>query len=650
MLLPLLAKWRAKWSNNNTDGDKCWNEFVAIITKILGETVPKRKKKGDSKDWQDANNQELEKLRKKNNSAGKALGEAMAGNKECEDLAAIKRDAQKNLNDRCKKLREEHYLQASTEVNIAHVMGKTGEVYKLVRNTWGEPKSSSSELPSKLEDIAGVITYVLEEMRLLWFNHFKDLFSAEGKETDLQILLDDKILPQHSSSILSLQESFTLKELDSALASTKNKKALGEDGLAAECLKALNNNNRLALLMMFNKSWSEQGSPKQWNDIVLMPVHKKGSKSKTNNYRGISLICHAGKILERMINGRLQKLVKENESLIQDSQFGFARGKSCTDAIHVCAQISEKVINQGEEVQFSMIDLSKAFDSVNRTILWELLKRIGIPPKLIRSIQNLQEGAKAKVKLNNGQFSESFPIEIGCKQGSCISPMLFNLYFAMVMKAAKRKFEDEHLGVEIEYNDDFTLCGFKAKMEIRKMFISSVEYADDCALISKTVEEQQRQINILDDICVKTGLLISHEKTKIMTIKNAKDAPTVRPNRSERSANRGGAAPPIVETVNTDIWLHNKKLERVDRFPYLGRILTCDGSLDAEISSRLAKMRSGFFKYDQQVFQDKNVNLKTKVTIFNGVVVANALYACECWNISDKQLKRTEKQYVQASP
>ena len=163
--------------------------------------------------------------------------------------------------------------------------------------------------------------------------------------------------PPSSRTNANLETPFTLKELAQAISKSKSNRALGEDGIAAECYKAMDERNRRCLLATFNRSWRTGRPVPMWKDTVIVPLHKKGDKADPNNYRGISLICHAGKILERLLKGRLEVLLSEDKTIIQHSQYGFARGKSTIDAIFVCNQIVEKAIEQ------SVVDEMPSFNA-----------------------------------------------------------------------------------------------------------------------------------------------------------------------------------------------------------------------------------------------------------------------------------------------
>jgi hypothetical protein len=96
------------------------------------------------------------------------------------------------------------------------------------------------------------------------------------------------------------------------------------------------------------------------------------------------------------------------------------------------------------------VDLTKAYDKVDRNTLWEVLKRRGIPPKLIQLIKSIHYycGAQAKVRVD-GELSEAFNLDRGLKQGSVLAPLLFNIFFGAIMDAVIDR--TKNLGVKFRY-------------------------------------------------------------------------------------------------------------------------------------------------------------------------------------------------------
>jgi len=113
----------------------------------------------------------------------------------------------------------------------------------------------------------------------------------------------------------------------------------------------------------------------------MVPIHKKGDKTDCNNYRGISLLPTTYKILSNILNSRL---IPYAEEIMGDHQCGFRRNRSTTDHIFCIHQILEKKWEHNEAVHQLFIDFKKAYDSVRREALNNILIEFGIPKKLVK--------------------------------------------------------------------------------------------------------------------------------------------------------------------------------------------------------------------------------------------------------------------------
>ena len=141
----------------------------------------------------------------------------------------------------------------------------------------------------------------------------------------------------------------------------------------------------------------------------------------------------AGKILTKILQSRIMKTV--TDKTISESQCGFRSARGTADTIFVVRQLQEKCIEQRMNLFAVFIDLTKAFDTFNRSALWCVLRKRGIPPKITNIIISLHEGMLGTVKIN-GERTESFEMTTGVKQGCFIAPTLFILYFDAMLKDA----------------------------------------------------------------------------------------------------------------------------------------------------------------------------------------------------------------------
>ena len=89
------------------------------------------------------------------------------------------------------------------------------------------------------------------------------------------------------------------------------------------------------------------------------------------------------------------------------------------------------------------IDLQKAYDSVDRTLLWQVLARFGTPPQMIDVIRQLHDGMRASVRSDDGRCSEWFEVAQGLRQGCVLSPLLFNVFFAAILRIVLERFSKD---------------------------------------------------------------------------------------------------------------------------------------------------------------------------------------------------------------
>jgi hypothetical protein len=115
--------------------------------------------------------------------------------------------------------------------------------------------------------------------------------------------------------------------------------------------------------------------PQQWKESIILPIYKKGDKTNCNNYRGISLLSTAYKILSNILLARLTLYVNE---IIGDHQCGFRRNRSTTDQIFYIWQILKKKWEYNGKVHQLFIHFKKAYDSVKGEVLYSVLLEFGV--------------------------------------------------------------------------------------------------------------------------------------------------------------------------------------------------------------------------------------------------------------------------------
>ena len=293
-----------------------------------------------------------------------------------------------------------------------------------------------------------------------------------------------------------------------AIGKLRNGKAAGESGILPEMLKAVSREEEVMtmLLELVTDVWRECRVPTDWCDAVLVPIPKKGDLSRCDNWRGITLLDVVGKVVARVIQGRLQKLAEDE---LPESQRGFWKGRSCTDMIFTVRQLVEKSWEHTARSFFTFIDLRKAYDS---EALWVALKKLGVPLETIELIQSFHQNMKAKIRLD-GLLLDEFDVKNGLRQGCCMAPVLFNLFTCLVVEHWRDRLEGvDGVGITLKHKFDGKLFRrYIRNASVR--VLTECLFADDGVLLASTRSGVKKAMVEYQEVCLLFGLTISHPKT-----------------------------------------------------------------------------------------------------------------------------------------
>ncbi|VDP48841.1 unnamed protein product [Schistosoma margrebowiei] len=156
-----------------------------------------------------------------------------------------------------------------------------------------------------------------------------------------------------------------------------------------------------------------------------------------------------------------------------DQQAGFRKDRSCTDQIATLRIIVEQSIEWNSSLYINFIDYEKAFDSVDRTTLWKLLRHYSVSQKIVNIIRNSCDELNRKI-MHRGQLTDSYEVKTGVRQGCLLSTFLFLLVIDWIMK--KSTSEGKH-GIQ-----------WTARMQP-----DDLDFADDMALLSQTQQQMQKK-------------------------------------------------------------------------------------------------------------------------------------------------------------
>ena len=172
----------------------------------------------------------------------------------------------------------------------------------------------------------------------------------------------------------------------------------------------------------FNKLFKEGLFPAEWTKAIIVPLHKKGDPNDMDNYRGISLLSVLGKVFTFILNKRLAEPTDSND-ILSDVQAGFRKTYSTTDHIFTLYACIEKYMLRNGRFYVAYVDFSKAFDTVQHPILWNILLRTAVKGRMIRILKSMYSTIKACVRCCSS-CTEYFDCLQGLKQGCLLFPTL----------------------------------------------------------------------------------------------------------------------------------------------------------------------------------------------------------------------------------
>ena len=319
---------------------------------------------------------------------------------------------------------------------------------------------------------------------------------------------------------------------------------------------------------------------------------KKGDKAVPLNYRGISLLNIMSKIYTGILNDRLQEWT-ENRKKIGVEQAGFRREYATTDNIFTISQIASNRLygTRRKKVYCTFVDFQKAFDSIDRAKLWEVLTKIGVSTKVIRTLKAMYKSVKGRVRVG-ADLTNEIDCYTGVSQGCKLSPLLFSLSINEVAK------------------DINTLTRGGYQFTPGSQPVKSLMFADDVSLLADTPRDLQHAINILDMSASKFGLKININKTEIIVFR------------------KGGY-------LNKDEkwFLQGQKIYVVNNYKYLGFTLTTKLSGKVAMAEYVGRAKAKVYSIMKTLKALGRFSMSIILKFFDAQVVPSLLYASDVWGL-----------------
>ena len=480
------------------------------------------------------------------------------------------------------KARQKWWEEQCQELEVLEKSGRSDLLYqKVTQLTKNQRKKKKTAC---IKDKDGRKLTEPDAVCSRWKQYIEQLYDKENKPTEDAVKNEEEDTDGAGAEIL-------FSEFEKALADLKNGKAEGIDGIPAELLKALGCTAKKELFEICKEIYLSGEWPDDMMASIVIPIEKKQGAQECVEFRTISLVSHASKILLKILTRRLEA---KAEAFLGDDQYGFRRGCGTREGIAAMRTLYERSLEYDNKVYVCFVDYEKAFDRVNWVKLMAVLQSIGIDWRDRKLIKNLYWKQTAYVRIGD-MLSERCEIGRGVRQGCSLSPLLYNIYDEAMMREALE---------EVDHG-----------VKVGGQLIKTIRFADDKAVTASSQRGLQQLMDNIDRVTKEYGMKINVKKTKVMCI----------------ARKTGGKVRIIID---------GQKVEQVSQFRYLGSLISEDGYCEKDIRARIGMGKSAFLA--KKILLTSNIGMELKKRIVKSTVWSVMLYGAETWTLTQAEKKRIE--------
>lgn len=553
--------WEEVYSDNTLD--VITESFVSILQQEIEECTyykPAKRSERKRKNW--ITTSLVRSVNKKND-----LYKQLKKDPDNEHLKTEYKNYKKILDKLIKNTRNQ-YFQNEINKNKQN----SGKLWENINEMFGgkqrvEIKSLKSENGKKIYDLNEIA------------KQFNNSYINTGKNLAKSIMPSTFTFTGDTQPNSIFLKPCTPKEVFNTINELKNHKAPGIDNLKSETLKLVAQHISQPISHIFNRSVETGDFPSCLKTSIVSPIYKSGCRDEVINYRPISLITNLSKIIEKLIKTRLNSFMQKY-NILSKSQFGFREGMSTQNAVLELTNYVYGALDRSKPTLGVFIDLSKAFDTVNHSILLSTLENIGIRGNANKLLKSYLTDRKQMVRIQNEKSSEEI-IQCGVPQGTVLGPILFCIY-------VNGLFSIGSAGRIISYADDTVIL-----------------YSEDSW--HKVKELAEKDLKLIKDWFDFMQLSLNFSKTYYLPFCN----------------NKAGLPPFHQITVQNKYQIYP-----TTQLKYLGVVIDRHLRWDFHINYVVKKLRCVLYKF----FQLKEIlNFQQKKIIYYSLVQSHLIYCIIGW-------------------